>query len=109
LKTFLIMSSVNTICYQLQTVKINCHYEEPIVDERKCLLYILQVFFSEMKNAYLETKPAYTALALMCDIGGALGLILGSTLLTVCEFADFLFILTATWIKVRASAGVFER
>jgi len=69
----------------------------------------LKVFFSEMKYTTIKTEPAYTILALLCDIGGALGLILGSTMLTLCEFADFLFMLTATWIKVRVSAGVNRR
>jgi len=45
------------------------------------------VFFSELKYTYIESEAAYQVLALMCDIGGALGLILGSTLLTFCEFA----------------------
>jgi len=42
----------------------------------------------------------------MCDIGGAFGLVLGSTMLTFCEFTDFLIILAASWIKVRASTNV---
>jgi len=33
----------------------------------------------------------------------ALGLILGSTLLTFCEFADLLLALTVTWVKVRTT------
>ena len=65
-----------------------------------------QVFFSELKYTYVETEAAYTALALMCDIGGALGLILGSTLLTFCEFADLLTTLVITWLKVRATTDV---
>jgi len=68
-----------------------------------------KVFYSEMKYTYVEYEAAYTVLALMCDIGGALGLILGSTLLTFCEFADFLIILAATWVKIRASTGAFRR
>ena len=47
-----------------------------------------QVFFTELKRTYTESTPAYTFLALMCDIGGALGLVLGSTMLTFCELAD---------------------
>jgi len=55
------------------------------------------VFFSELKYTHVESEAAYPALALLCDIGGALGLILGSTMLTFCELADFLIILAATW------------
>ena len=68
-----------------------------------------EVFFSELQYTYVESSAAYPALALLCDIGGALGLILGSTMLTFCELADFLFILAATCIKLRASASIFRR
>jgi len=67
------------------------------------------VFYSELKYMYIESKEAYTVLALLCDIGGALGLILGSTMLTFCELTDFLIILATTWLKVRASTGVLKR
>jgi len=69
----------------------------------------VQLFFSELKFTYIEAEKAYSALALLCDIGGALGLILGSTMLTVCEFADFLLIVASTWIKVRASSDLIRR
>jgi len=66
---------------------------------------IVQIFFSELKLTHVETQAAYSALALLSDIGGTLGLVLGSSVLTICEIADFLFILAATWIKHRASQG----
>jgi len=50
-----------------------------------CVCVTVKVFFSELKYTYVEAEQAYTLLALTCDIGGALGLILGSTLLTFCE------------------------
>ena len=74
-----------------------------------CDVVTMQAFFSELKYTYIETKATYTVLSLMCDIGGALGLILGSTILTFCEFGDFLIILAASWIKLRASNGTFGR
>ena len=66
------------------------------------------MFFSELKYTYIESQEGYTALALMCDIGGALGLILGSTLLTFCEFADFFITLVFNCMKRRVSTGVAE-
>jgi len=66
----------------------------------------VQIFFSELKNTYIEAEEAYTSLSLMCDIGGALGLILGSTMLTFCEFADFFITLATAWIKVHAATAV---
>jgi len=68
-----------------------------------------QIYFSELKYVYVESVAAYMPLCLMCDIGGALGLILGSTMLTFCEFGDFLFMLAAGWIKVRASTSLYRR
>jgi len=67
---------------------------------------ILQIFFSELKYKYIQAEEAYTMLSLMCDIGGALGLILGSTMLTFCEISDFLITLAVAWLRVRASTGV---
>ena len=69
----------------------------------------MQIFFSELKYTHIDAEEAYVALSLMCDIGGALGLILGSTVLTLCEFTDFLFVITTAWVKGRAPAGVVEQ
>ena len=69
----------------------------------------MQVFFSELKYTYLGDEEAYTMLALMCDIGGALGLILGSTMLTFCEFSDFLITSVIAWLKVRASTEAISK
>jgi len=63
----------------------------------------VQIFFSEMKYTHVESEAAYTVLTLLCDIGGSLGLIIGSTMLTVCEFADFFIKLAVDSIRLRAS------
>ena len=52
-------------------------------------------------HTHVEVEAAYTWLALLCDLGGSLGLILGSTMLTVCEFMDFFVLQAGAWIKVR--------
>ena len=49
----------------------------------------LDIFFSELTYTEITAKEAYTVLSLFCDIGGAMGLVLGSTFLTVVEFFDF--------------------
>jgi len=61
------------------------------------------VFFSELKYTYIEAQPAYSLLALLCDIGGALGLILGSTLLTLCELLDLLVRLSVSSLHLTAT------
>jgi len=36
----------------------------------------------------IEEEFAYTAIALLCDIGGTLGLMMGASVLTVCELME---------------------
>ena len=50
----------------------------------------LAIFFETMNLQMIEERPAYTFLALLCDIGGAMGLILGSTILTLAEVSEFI-------------------
>jgi len=51
-------------------------------------LVFLDIFYSQLSYVDIQTIPAYDLLTLVCDIGGALGLILGGTLLTIVEFAQ---------------------
>ena len=53
---------------------------------------VLDIFCSDIYIEEMVTKVAYTFLALLCDVGGAMGLILGSTLLTLFEITDFAII-----------------
>lgn len=48
----------------------------------------LRIFYDELSVEKVQSTKAYSILALLCDIGGALGLILGSTQLTVFEILD---------------------
>lgn len=52
----------------------------------------LDIFMEEISYIKIEEQKAYPILALLCDVGGALGLILGSTLLTVFEVLDFVIV-----------------
>lgn len=63
----------------------------------------LEVFFASFMSEEIELKVGYTILALLCDIGGALGLILGSTVLTVFEFLDFFIIALTRCALIKAS------
>ena len=53
---------------------------------------MVEIFYSQLAYEEIVTIPSYTILALACDIGGAMGLILGSTVLTVFEVADFIIV-----------------
>ena len=50
----------------------------------------LDIFFSDLSYSHVEATDAYPILSCLCDIGGAMGLLLGSTALTIVEFLDFL-------------------
>ena len=52
-------------------------------------LVYLDIFYSQLSYIDIQTTPAYDFLILVCDIGGALGLILGGTLLTIVEVSQF--------------------
>jgi len=55
---------------------------------RNGLVY-LDIFYSDLNYVDIQTTPAYDILALVCDCSGALGLILGGTLLTIAEIVQF--------------------
>jgi len=51
-------------------------------------LTYLNIFYSDLNYVDIQTIPTYDFFKLVSDIGGALGLILGGTLLTIVEFAQ---------------------
>ena len=54
---------------------------------------LVNIYPAFIEYEYREMKSSYSFLALLCDIGGALSLILGSTLLTFVEVLDFLVLI----------------
>ena len=69
----------------------------------------MQIFFSELKFTFIESQAAYTTQSLLSDIGGSLGLIVGATILTLCEIVDFLFQLSVLLVKARSSVIPLKR
>lgn len=68
-------------------------------------LFFVDIFYSNLQYVNIQTKPAYDALKLFSDLGGALGLILGGTVLTVFELFDFVFNFVSDFVK---SFGLFR-
>jgi len=65
-------------------------------------LTYLDIFYSDLSYVDIQTTPAYDFLTLVSDVGGALGLILGGTLLTIVEIVQ-LFIQLFNEIVTSAS------
>ena len=63
--------------------------------------FLLQVFFTDLKYTYIESSSTYSPFSLMSDIGGSLGLFLGSSLLTLCELVDVAVVAALNLIDVR--------
>ena len=50
----------------------------------------IDVYYPELGFTRSEQKPVFELLSLMSEIGGFLGLLLGVSVLTVCEMIDFI-------------------
>ena len=51
----------------------------------------LVIFQQDLTYDKIEETEAYTLIALLCDIGGSLGFVLGISLLTILEIVDATF------------------
>jgi len=49
----------------------------------------LEIYFSTLQYVDVVSVAAYSLMALLSDVGGALSLLLGATLLTVYELLEF--------------------
>ena len=61
----------------------------------------VEIYYSDLIHEEVITKKAYPLLQLLCDIGGAMGLILGSTVLSFFEIIDFFIVIFYDWIIYR--------
>ena len=61
----------------------------------------LNIFFSTLSYEVVSIDAAYTFMALLSDIGGALGLLLGATLLTIYETGEFFYQMIRDVIRLR--------
>ena len=50
----------------------------------------LDIFYQELSYEEIEQNIAFEFLSLLSEIGGFLGLLLGASILTVCELIDYL-------------------
>ncbi|ESN94120.1 hypothetical protein HELRODRAFT_180290 [Helobdella robusta] len=52
---------------------------------------LLTIYLSSLQCTYITTTESYGLVALMSDLGGALGLLLGATFLTVVEALELIY------------------
>ena len=52
----------------------------------------MDVFYPEMSYNKIEQQKAFSFISLLSEVGGFLGLLLGASVLTVCELVDFLIV-----------------
>ena len=61
----------------------------------------IQIFFSSMQYLDITTDAGYSFMGLLSDVGGALGLLLGATLLTCFEIVEFFGDITIRAVVVK--------
>ena len=54
----------------------------------------VDIFYQELSYEEIEQNVAFEFLSLLSEIGGFLGLLLGASVLTVCELIDFIALAT---------------
>ena len=59
----------------------------------------VNIFYKELKYEKITQRPAFEVLSLLSEVGGFLGLLLGASVLTVCEIMDFIIIAIITKYK----------
>ena len=62
----------------------------------------VDIFYQELSYEEIEQNVAFEFLSLLSEIGGFLGLLLGASVLTVCELVDYVTL--ATINKCRKNA-----
>jgi len=60
----------------------------------------IQIYFSSLEYPDVTMESSYEFMSLMSDVGGALGLVLGATLITIFEIIEFSYQLALDMLSV---------
>ena len=63
----------------------------------------MDIFYQELSYEEIEQNVAFEFLSLLSEIGGFLGLLLGASVLTVCELIDFVALAAINKLKRKSS------
>ena len=61
----------------------------------------LDIYYNQLTVEEVVQQPAFAFLSLLGEIGGFLGLLLGASVLTVCEIFDFIIVNSLASCKKR--------
>lgn len=61
-----------------------------------------RIFFTSLKSTHIIEEAGYLLLKLLADVGGAFGLLLGGTILSLFEFIDFMILEFIDYYKLRS-------
>ena len=61
----------------------------------------VDIFYPELSYEEIEQNVAFEFLSLLSEIGGFLGLLLGASVLTVCELVDYLVVVVMKKLRKR--------
>ena len=59
----------------------------------------MDIFYQDLSYEEIEQNIAFEFLSLLSEIGGFLGLLLGASVLTVCELVDYTVLLLIRKVK----------
>ncbi len=62
---------------------------------------LVDIFYQDLSFEIIEQNIAFEFLSLLSEIGGFLGLLLGASVLTVCEMVDFITLMLVSKMKKR--------
>ncbi|KAK3706076.1 hypothetical protein QZH41_014684, partial [Actinostola sp. cb2023] len=94
------VTTTTTITKKAKKVKEpNCHLRTLRSD-----LLLLYVYYQDLDTDVIIEVPSYNGTLFIPDVGGYLGLFMGCSVLTVCEFIDSLIIFCIRKYKARKSS-----
>ena len=77
---------------------MNLTMSPEIIDEN---YLAIQIYFTSMQYLDIQTDPGYSFMGLLSDIGGAFGLLLGSTVFTFLEILEFVWEISYFYVSTK--------
>ena len=68
----------------------------------------VDIFYQELSYEKIEQNIAFEFLSLLSEVGGFLGLLLGASVLTVCELLDYVALLAINKIRKKKLSDEHE-